>query len=517
MVFEELLDQAGGLGRSQILQMVYLLAGIVLLYPHILLENFTAAIPGHRCWVHILDNDTVSANDRGTLSPEALLRISIPQDSNLRPEKCRRFLHPQWQLLHLNGTFPNMSEPDTEPCVDGWVYDQSTFPSTIVTEWDLVCESQPLKPVAQFLFMAGSLVGGLIYGWLSDRFGRKFVLRCCFLQLAVSGTCAALAPNFLLYCSLRLLSGFAVTAVLSNTFILISEWTVPRFQALVVSLIFSAYSLGQILLGAVAFGFQDWRTLQLTLSIPSFAFFVLSSNWIMQQVFNIAVASHKCLLLFLLLKFVRSIMQKELAAAQIRTSVFDVLQKPKLRARIFYLSFIRLSILLNYFGLALNLQHLGSNIFLFQVLFGTASLTARYVALLTLNYVGRRLSQILFMFTMGLSIIVTIFVPQEMQALCVSLAVLGVSACAATTTSSSIHQNELIPTVFRATAAGINLMAGWFGAALAPLLMTLMVYSSQLPWIIYGMTPILASFIVLLLPETRNRPLPDTIEDVENE
>lgn len=36
-------------------------------------------------------------------------------------------------------------------------------------QWDLVCDSRRLKEVAQSVFMAGTLVGGIVLGDLSDR------------------------------------------------------------------------------------------------------------------------------------------------------------------------------------------------------------------------------------------------------------------------------------------------------------------------------------------------------------
>nr|XP_019593273.1 PREDICTED: solute carrier family 22 member 12 isoform X3 [Rhinolophus sinicus] len=164
---------AGGAcaATEEVLQTVALVVPIMWLTTHNMLENFSAAVPSHRCWVPLLDNSTAQASAPGALGPEALLAVSIPLGPDHEPHQCRRFRHPQWQLLDPNTTATNWSEAATEPCVDGWVYDYSTFTSTIVAKWDLVCDSQALKPMAQSIFLAGILVGAAVCGQTSDSGG----------------------------------------------------------------------------------------------------------------------------------------------------------------------------------------------------------------------------------------------------------------------------------------------------------------------------------------------------------
>uniref|UniRef100_A0A8C0TJP3 Major facilitator superfamily (MFS) profile domain-containing protein n=1 Tax=Canis lupus familiaris TaxID=9615 RepID=A0A8C0TJP3_CANLF len=345
MAFAELLERAGG-GLFQALQVFTLLLPSILVPPQLLMENFSAAIPGHRCWAHVLDN---SSEAPANLTSEALLTISIPPGPNHEPHQCLRFRQPQWQLLDPNATATNWSEAATEPCVDGWVYDHSTFTSTIVSEWDLVCEYQGLKPMGQSIYMAGVLMGSVFWGLLSDRFGRKPVLSWCCLQVALANTSTIFASNFLIYCGLRFLSAFGVAGIIMISVTLVAEWTTTRRRAVTITIVGCSYSLGQMTLGAMAFVLRDWRALQLAMSTPFFAIFLISwwlpesARWLiimgkpeqaLRELKKVSrINGHKEATKSLTVEVLMTSMEEEVASSKARKSVLDLFLVPVLRWR----------------------------------------------------------------------------------------------------------------------------------------------------------------------------------------
>ncbi|XP_012884635.1 PREDICTED: solute carrier family 22 member 9-like, partial [Dipodomys ordii] len=88
------------------------------------------------------------------------------------------------------------------------------------------------------------------------------------------------------------------------------------------------------------------------------------------------------------IEFVKSNLQEEFEDAKAKISIFQLFHTPRLCMRSCCLSFIKMALVIAFFGLILNLQHLGSNIFLFQILFGLVTLLSRFVPFLVLNYLG---------------------------------------------------------------------------------------------------------------------------------
>uniref|UniRef100_A0A8D0G4T8 Major facilitator superfamily (MFS) profile domain-containing protein n=1 Tax=Sphenodon punctatus TaxID=8508 RepID=A0A8D0G4T8_SPHPU len=523
MSFAELLEHVGGMGRFQIIYVTLLAIPVFMMASHNLLQNFTAATPEHHCQLPAAVNGTQS------LSAKERLWVSIPMDENQQPEKCQRFITTQWQHLDINATAGNRSEGDTEPCTDGWIYNRSLFTNTIVSEWDLVCDAWTLKQMAQSLYMAGVLVGGIVFGGLADRFGRRSLLIWSYLQMAAMGTATAFSPGFSAYCVFRFLTGMAFSGIVLNCVSLSVEWTPTRTRAVVGTLTGYCYTIGQFLLAGIAYAIPDWRWLQLTVSLPFFIFF-LYSWWFAESARWLVLAGKSDRAVIELkrvaringkeeegdkfnIEILRSHMQKELSSVKTSHSVVDLVRTPTVRRISCCLCFVWFSTSFAYYGLAMDLQNFGVNIYLILMVFGAVDFPAKLISVLTISFVGRRFTQALALILAGLAILANIFVPQALRTV---FAVFGKGCLAASFNCVYLYTGELYPTVIRQTGLGLSNTMARMGSIIAPVVKMTGEYIPFLPLLIYGAAPIISGIAAAFLPETLNKPLPETIEEVES-
>lgn len=530
MGFSEILDNVGSMGPFQIVYIILLSIPMLLLSCHSHIQNFSAAIPEHHCQIYF--NDTRPSSFSEGITVTHLWRVFIPVDSKKQPEKCLQYSTPHWEFLNESYTSANASVQETVPCKNGWVYDRSMFTSTIISEWDLVCNSKFLKQVAQTIFMAGILVGALLYGYLSDRYGRRIITIVSYLQIAVAGTGVAFSPNYTAYCIFRFLTGVASSGIALNCLSLTVEWTPTELRTLTGTIKSYCSSVSQLTLAGYAYLIRDWQWLQLLVSAPYFIFFLYSwwlpesARWLILKNKNAeAVKQLKRVAKFngkkecgdkITVEILKSNMQKELAAVKSSYTIADLVRTPALRKISFCLSFAWFAASFSYYGLALDVQKFGINIYLVQVFFAIIDIPAKIICMTVMSFVGRRIAQACSLIAAGLTIIANIFVPQEMKILHTSLAVMGKGFLASSFTCLNLYTSELYPTVIRQTGVGFGSTMARVGSMTAPMVRLASSYVSFLPLAIYGGVPIISGIIVCFLPETRNAQLLDTIDEVEN-
>ena len=86
-------------------------------------------------------------------------------------------LPPPWDITYNDKNltvYPNKTEDKKHYgyCVPGCVdyeFDHDFWVSTMVTEWDLVCENAWLKTLAKLLLFTGFALGSFCSGLVSDR------------------------------------------------------------------------------------------------------------------------------------------------------------------------------------------------------------------------------------------------------------------------------------------------------------------------------------------------------------
>uniref|UniRef100_A0A6I8NAZ5 Major facilitator superfamily (MFS) profile domain-containing protein n=1 Tax=Ornithorhynchus anatinus TaxID=9258 RepID=A0A6I8NAZ5_ORNAN len=530
MGFSELLNSIGGLGTFQKVQTALLLLPWALLSSQNLLQNFTAAEPDHRCRLPPPDNRSGSGDLTGPVGARDLLRASVPLDAQGRPDRCLRYPRPQWQLLLPNASAEGLV---TEGCLQGWVYDRTVFLSTIVTEWDLVCGKESMKSIAQSVYMAGLQVGAVVFGTLSDRFGRKTIMTWSALQMSLTGVCAAFVPTYASYCALRFLSGMALTGVCLTSHCLNVEWTPTQSHTLVNTVTAYYFTVGQLILPGAAYLIRDWRWLQFTLSVLFIVVFfysrwwyLLSASWeqstvrstwespSLQRVARINGRAEEGEKITLEVRE-RERLCKELDAMNSSPFISDLFHTPTMRMVTCCIMLLWFVCSFAYYGLAMDLEKFGLNVYWIQVLFAAVDVPGKLAAALGIFWFSRRFTLLIFQLLAGSMIIGSIFIPPGMSILQSILALMGKGFLASAFTCLYQYTLELFPTEIRQMGMGAGFFSSRMGSLMAPFIYVVGSHVPILQPVLFGAAPLLSVFAVCFLFDTRNLPLPETVQEVE--
>nr|KAF6508038.1 solute carrier family 22 member 7 [Rousettus aegyptiacus] len=526
MGFEELLDQVGGFGPFQLRNMVLLALPRVLLPMHFLLPNYLAAVPAHHC---ALPGTHVNFSHQDTW-----LEAYLPRELDGTLSSCLHFTHPQAlpnTTLRAEGQSPGelQGEPATVPCSQGWEYDRSEFSSTIATEWDLVCEQKGLNKATSTFFFAGVMVGAMAFGYLSDRFGRRRLLLVAYVSVLVMGLTSAASVSYIMFVITRTLTGMALAGFTIIVMPLELEWMDMEHRTVAGVLNSTFWTVGLMLLALVGYLIRDWRWLLLAVTLPcvpgilSLWWVPESARWLLTQG---QVEEARRYLLHCARVNRRPVgedslsleaLSKVIAGERVvqRPSCLDLFRTSRLRHISLCCMVVWFAVNFSYYGLSLDLSGLGLNVYQTLLLFGAVEVPSKLLTYLSVRQVGRRLTQVGTLLVAALTFGIRLLVSSEMVSWSTALAVIGKAFSEAAFTTAYLFTSELYPTVLRQTGMGLTALVGRLGGSLAPLATLLDEVWLPLPKLAYGGISLLAACTALLLPETRQAQLPESIHDVE--
>ncbi|XP_028283321.1 solute carrier family 22 member 13-like [Parambassis ranga] len=453
------------------------------------------------------------------LSTGEQLNLTLPREEDGSFSRCRMFVPVDWNISDIREHRLN----ETTGCRDRWVYTNSLYEATIVTDFDLVCDQANLLEVAQTVLMAGILIGCLLFGPFAESFGRKRAAQVPVVVMVIFTATTGLCPNFYLYLASQFMVGIGYGGYRLNGVILATEWIGVSRRALGAcgTQLFGA--VGQIILASMIYFVRDWRLAQLLTAAPLavvvvYIWFVPeSARWLLdrgrteeakQLITKVAAINKRPVSDSLLEKIVVKETEK-------KGGIIILIQSSVLRKYFFTIILAWFSLNITYYCLSFNVGNFGLNIFLTQAMFGLTELPAHILCIWLLEALGRQVSIMSTLLIGGLLCLLILAVPQGNAAAVTALATSGRFFANWAGSICNVYVQELFPTSVRQTASGLGSIASRAGGLLAPLLNMLAMYHSSIPTIVFGSLTLISGALCILLPETRRRELPDSTDEAE--
>ncbi|XP_022241324.1 organic cation transporter protein-like [Limulus polyphemus] len=469
------------------------------------------------------------------MSVEEWKVLAIPTQINLLTEE-KEYSKCTMYETKINGTnekdvFINVNK--TVAC-EKFEFDHSIYSSTLLEEWNLVCEDNWLISLSQSAYMAGFLVAVLVLGQASDRLGRLPVMLLCFAFMIIAGLLGVFAPTFTVFIIARFFIGLGNSGLFTTAFIYVMESVGPNHRIWLGVGGSFGFSFGCIILPWIAWLIRDWFLIQLAITLPTIALGYIwwwipeSPRWLISQgkmekaeevTRKIMKINRKeCADVQAALQNIRKISQMEdKGDEKLHVNVFDLLRKPSLRKITLYLFFIWIVTAFVFYGITLNTNELSGDPFINFFISGVVEIPACIMAMFSLRYYGRKTPLLSSLVSGGVVCFLAIIVPADIQWLKTTFLMLGKLSITGTFAIIYVYTAEIFPTVVRNVGLGCCSTVARIGSITSPFVKELSrATHPNVPFGLYGTVLVISGLLVLLLPETHKRTLMDTLEQGEH-
>uniref|UniRef100_A0A3Q3CST6 Solute carrier family 22 member 3 n=1 Tax=Haplochromis burtoni TaxID=8153 RepID=A0A3Q3CST6_HAPBU len=499
MTFDDLLEEAGSFGRCQrrIFALLCLLslpfAGV---YVGIVFQGFT---PDHWC------RDPAVVERRHAcgwnLTDSRRLTVPLVNSSGLVQHSTCEQYEVDWNA--------------TELTCDTQELDLSGVPLT-------ACKVSSYMTVFHSVYQDFWLLQTC--NFFCKWFGRQISFLVSNILNAVAGIAVAIAPNYISILVFRTILGFSVKGGWMTSYVLLTEIVGVKYRRTVGILYQMFFSVGLLILPLLAYFITDWRWLQVTFTVPYVLFVCYywfipeSPRWLISQnrsskalKITEAVARENHRTLF---KNMESLTDGE--GESTSASLLDLIRTPNMRKHTFILMFNWFTSAVVYQGLVMRLGIAGGNVYIDFLISGLVEFPAAFLILFTIERIGRRLPFATANIVAGASCFIAAFIPDSLFWLKTAVACIGRLGITMAFEMVVFVNTELYPTFVRNLAVSVcSTLCDVGGIVSSFLLYRLAAIWLELPLIIFGAVAIIAGGLVLLLPETKGVPLPETIDDIE--
>ncbi|XP_029642872.1 solute carrier family 22 member 7-like [Octopus sinensis] len=482
----------------------------------------------------------------------ASLNMSQLQEYGYRSNETHEIVYEACQINinSLDGSGKNKSLE----CINGYNYGDEKY-SSVVSEWDLVCDKAGLAELTQTLYAVGGVVGSLSMPYFSDTRGRKPILVLSGILTLIVSVGSSFSPNYIVFTVLRGLEGIFIQGLSVSCFTIMLEHFPVSSKTLMCGLTGVVWGSCVVPFGPIAYLFRNynWRINNIVFSathaIVFFQFWFLeeSLRWVVTNGF--VERSKKIIkraakyngvdfdrvwgnnLMSSLIPLMSTGNRKGTPSkedltqqAEIKEEGFHTIFQDPLARRITIIIFlIGLSNSLTYYGIYLTSSALAGDHYLNFFLVSITEVVANLLMAMLLFKLQRRSTMALFQCLSGVSLLCAVLVNNFgkggkvlsiINTVCSMMGMFGISASYCVIW---LYTPEVYPTNLRNIGLGFLTLCGSIGSMISPFSRILMLYVPWLPGTIFAVGSLASVCLLIFMPETQHLQMPTTMNDVRNQ